>query len=546
MPSGYDGEDFVGLDDEAIQAAGASAQPWDTWLDNASASNLQNLGELGHGVTWALLTNGAGDYDTKAGVRPYTSLGFSSVFLVPWYFLEDVSNIRLGLVARVGDETGNGLDVRVRLQRRSADLASVIGTSSTSQVLNSEGASPQFQPALLDLPLPDQASDVVGALHFCVAGVSPAEDVATTLGGGTNRSADIYQAGDVDFYEDSTFSRPDDIALDLQFTRLTGGGGDVDHVFLPQGLGSADGEVIGVLGPTQPVPNQLARRGLSFLQLKSATLWQTFDDTTRPDVRVYAAQKPLVGEVAVTHALRLDAIYTRPRPVWMGPVGQQPDPEAGEWPTGYTYRFNRVYGDDETEQTLLVASLHLETVNPILRVLAYVAPLHLYPTAQTEGQEAADLTPLVTWEHALSLDQMEDGDASWAAAASRGTSTALVRHGHSPYDRGSLLCVSEGAVRYPQSGDAAGLGYAYREGQLADADLGKLELIALTVETTYDPTTDRPLRLKWTTTTQTPAEQDWQGVADAPNPFFPDTETARTLSTLGLVVVGVTIWEIPQ
>lgn len=546
MASGYDGDDFVGIDDEAITAYGAAAQPWDAWLDNTSASNLQYLGELGHAVTWALLTDNAGDYDDKIGVRPYTSLGFSSVFCVPWLFLEDVSNVRLGLIARVGDETGNGLGVGVRLQRRSADLATVVVTSTTSQIVNSEGASPQFQAPLIDLPLPDQASDAVGALLFSVAGASPAADVAVTLGGGTNRSVDIYKADDTDFYADATSPRPDDESLDLQYTRLTGSSTQADHVFLPQGLGSADGEVIGVLGPTQPVPNQLARRGLSFLQLKSATLWQTFEDTTRPDTRAYAAQKPLLGEVAVTHALRLDAIYTRPRPVWMGPVGQQPDPEASEWPTGYTYRFVRLYGDDLSEQTVLVASLHLETVNPILRVLAYVAPLHLYPTAQAEGQDAADLTPLIEWEHALSLDQLEDGDASWAAAANRGTSTTTVRHAHSPYDRGSLLAVSEGAIRYPQSGDAAGLGYAYREGQLSDADLSKLQLIALQIETTYDPTTDRPLRLKWTTTTQTPAERDWQGVADAPNPFFPDSETARTLSTLGLVIVGVTIWEIPQ
>jgi hypothetical protein len=326
---------------------------------------------------------------------------------------------------------------------------------------------------------------------------------------------------------------------------LTGVGVEADHVFYPQGFGSADGEVIGTLGPTRPVPNQLARIALSYLQIKGATLWQTFEDTTRPDVRAYAAQRAIVGEVAVTHALRTDALYMRPRPVWMGPVGYLPNPEASGWPNGYHYRFNRVYGNSASTQRLMSASLALETVNPIVRVMAYVAPLHIIPVPQPEGADLAALTPQIEWEHTLELKQLADGDASWADATALGARVAVVRHAHRPYEEGSLLCVTEAAIRYPFSGDAAGRGYAYREGQLAEEDFTRLELVSFDIQTTYDPTTDRPMLLSWDVLTLNPIEADWGGVGDRPNPFL-SSEQQRALNTLGFVLVGVTIWEVPR
>jgi hypothetical protein len=548
MAAGYDGEEFVGIDEELVEPSGPAARFWSTHLDNAIASNVQFLSELGTQVTWTPLTDNAGDYNDKEGVRPFTSLDFTTVFLIPWIFAEDVSAVQLGLIARVADEPGDSTSVQVKWQRRSADLTATIRQSTTASLASTIGASPEFQDHKLTLATGEQLGDAVGALVMLVAGVSASSDLATTLGGGSQRTSTIYKADDTDFYLDGSLaSRPDADSLDLQYTRLTGGGGNSDHVFYPQNFGSADGELIGVLGPTRPVPNQLARRAISYLQLKSATLWQTFTDVTRPDPRVYAAQKPLLGEVAVTHALRTDVVYTRPRPIWWGPVGYLPNPEASEWPTGFTYRFSRVYGDDTTTQTLINASIHLETVNPVVRILAYVAPLHIFPVPYPEGTDLTTVTPQIEWEHTVEVTQLEDGDASWASAAGRGSASEIIRHGHRPYEEGSLLCVTESAIRYPFSGDSAGQGYAYREGQISAAtDLSKLELISLTVPVIYDPTTDRPLRLHWYTKTQTPLPADWGDVADGPNPFFPDTEAARDLDTLGFIVVGVTIWEIPQ
>ena len=548
MASGYDGDDFVGIDDGLVAASGPASRFWSTHLDNATASNIQFLSELGTQVTWVPVIDNAGDYGDKEGVRPYTSLDFTTVFLIPWIFAEDVSEVQLGLIARVADEPGDGTDVQVKLQRRSADLTATIRQGTTASLATTVGATPEFQQHKLTMSTGEQLSDTVGALVFLVAGCSQSSDLAVTLGGGDQLTSTIYRADDTNFYLDGSLaSRPDADSLDLQYTRLTGGAGNADHVFYPQGFAGSDGEIIGTTGPTRPVPNQLARRALSYIQVKSATIWQTFEDTTRPDPRVYAAQKPLLGEVAVTHAMRTDVVYTRPRPIWWGPVGYLPDPEAAEWPTGYAYRFARVYGDTATTQTLIQASIHLETVNPVVRILAYVAPLHIYPVPQPEGTDPATITPQIEWEHTVEITQLEDGDASWADAAARGSATEIIRHGHRPYDEGSILCVAEAATRYPFSGDPAGQGYAYREGQLAaSTDLSKLELISLTVPVTYDPTTDRPLRLHWYTQTQTPLPADWGDVAETPNPFFPDTDNARAIDSLGFIVVGITIWEIPQ
>ena len=60
----------------------------------------------------------------------------------------------------------------------------------------------------------------------------------------------------------------------------------------------------------------------------------------------------------------------------------------------------------------------------------------------------------------------------------------------------------------------------------------------------YDHNTDRPLRLDWTVRTQTPADEDW---GDVPNTNINGSPVqARDLDTLALVVVGATIWELPQ
>lgn len=547
MPAGYGGDEFVGIDEECIEPVGSAARFWSTYFDNALANNIQYVAELGHEVAWVPLTNNGGNYTDKEGVRPYTSLARTTVFVVPWIYCEDIAQLQLGLIARVADEPGDGQGVQVALQRRTADLATIVRSSVTASLGSTVGDPVEFGAHKLFLPTGEQASDVVGAVAFWVTGTAPNADVATTLGGGSQRTSTIYKADDANFYLDGALSgRPDADSLDLQYTRLTVVGVDADHVFYPQGLGAADGEVIGTLGPTRPVPNQLARRALSYLQIKGATLWQTFADATRPDAQAYAAQRAIVGEVAVTHALRTDAVYTRPRPVWMGPVGYLPNPEASEWPTGYHYRLNRVYGDSAAPQRLMHASLALETLNPIVRVMAYVAPLHIFPAPQPEGADLAALTPQIQWEHTLELKQLADGDASWADATAIGDALAVVRHAHRPYEEGSLLCVTEAAIRYPFSGDAAGLGYAYREGQLAEEDLSRLELVSFDLEATYDPTTDRPMLLTWDVLTLNPVEADWGNVGDKPSPFFPDTERARDLDTLGFVLVGVTIWEVPR
>jgi hypothetical protein len=45
--------------------------------------------------------------------------------------------------------------------------------------------------------------------------------------------------------------------------------------------------------------------------------------------------------------------------------------------------------------------------------------------------------------------------------------------------------------------------------------------------------------------TLNPIEADWGGVGDRPNPFL-SSEQQRALNTLGFVLVGVTIWEVPR
>lgn len=547
MASGYDGDDFVGLDDDAVRANGAAAQPWDTWLDNAVENNVTWLHKIGEPVSWVPLTNNAGDYNSKAGIRPYTSAAYTSVLVIPWWYLEDQVGIECGLIARVADETGDASSCKLKMERRTLTLDASFPGADDATLANTEAMSPQFQDHKRAISFSPQQDDVVGALVFSVLGVEGTSAVATTLGGGTQYSSSIYKAGDTDFYKDSGASRPNSAALDTQFTGFSLSTAIAEHVSLPLVGGSDDGELIGTTGPTVPVPQQMERYGLSYLQIKGLTLRPRYDDTTRPDKRVFAAQKPLLGEVAVQHALRLDSIYTRPRPIWCGPEGALPDPEASEWPTGYIFRFNRVYGDTSAAQNLMYAGLEFDTVNPKIRVMAYIAPLHLFPGLLADGAEPGPLTPLIEWEHTLTLKRMEDGNASWAAAPTAGATQGTVRHGHAPFGDNSLLCQSEVVIRYPYSGDDPGLGYAYKEGQLnPSVDYSKLEMISFTIDAIYDPASGEPLLLQWDVQTLAPNNADWQDVTDRRSTFFPTAPAARDIDTLALVLVGCTIWEIPQ
>lgn len=543
MAAPYDGSEFVGLDGDAINATSSVSQPWDAWLDAALASNEQWLIEVGHQIAWAPLTNNAGDYEDKADLRAFTSLAFTTILCVPWYYVEDLSEVSVGLIARAATESADTDGVQLLLQRRTADLSLQL-TNIAQGFGNSESATPQFQDGRIILPVADQVADAVGALVLLCAGAPNDADTDVTLGGGDALATQIYRAGDTNFYLDTATSRPNADALDLQYTRLTGSGASVDHAFYPQNFGTSDGEIIGVAARTGPVPNQLARRGLSYLQIKGASVRQVYTDTTRPDGRALAAKKPLLGEVVATHAQRLDAIYTRPRPVFIGPVGQIPDPEASEWPVGYTYRFNRVYGDDVSAQRICAASIQLETDAPKILILAYLAPLHLFPTLDlTPDADLDAITPQATWEHTVRVRQLEDGDASWADATTLGTVTQTITHGHRPYQVESMLATCEAAIRYPYSGDAAGLGYAYREGQITPADYASLDLVAITVELpTYEAREAIPLRVDFETILDS---VDWAQVPDIPL-AADDTIDARALDTLALVLVGITIWEIPQ
>lgn len=558
MSTRFDGSRFVGLDDEGMSASGSAGRFWDTALDNAIASNAQHLIELGEGATWAPLTRRGGDWNEKTTLRPYTSFNRTAFLVLPWMFPQDAASLQLGLIARVADETGDSKGVQLDFERHNAALTQRIAFSTTNALANSEGATPQFQDYKLTITYPEvQRGDAVGAVVLWVKGSPSAAAIDTTLGGGSNFRSAVYRADDTGFYDETGSARPNADALDVQMTRLTADNTRADHVYYPN-LDDPD-QLMGVLGPTVPVSNQLARYGLSYMQLKGATLWQRFEDTMRPDPRMFAARKPLLGEVAVLHAIRMDTIHTRPRPLWIGPEGYRPDPEAPEWPDGYTYRFNRVYGDDTQDQTLLSAHVMPDTPNPRIVLMAYVAARHVYPTSnilRALGREASDaITPRIDWEHELVVRQLEDGDASWAAAAARGSSSTIITHFHLPHDESSLLAMSEAYTRYPAtSTDIAadkGLGYAYREGQLGEGDLQGLALVTLVVDLTgYDPATPRPVRIDWNVRTQTPiASADfgdpWGGVP-SDTAIGDSSVQARDLDTLALVVVGASIWEMPQ
>lgn len=548
MAKSYDGSDFVGLDDEAVEAVGSVAQPWDAWLDAAISSNTSWLERTGDSVGWAPITNNAGDYNDGADLRPHTSVASSTILCLPWCYNQGMTGVGVGLVARVAQEDGEPRPYLLKLEKRDLGLSRVEASASTVAA-STEAASPQFQDFKPAVTFSQLAADDVGALVLWGLGVESSASVANTLGGGeVFRPFILRTPDDAAFYADSSSSRPNAEALDIQATRIIGGGAGpgaseaYDHLgVLYDAYPGPDNEdkLMQVYPPARAVPNQLDRRGLSYIQIKGGTFRQIYEDEA-PDPTIYRAQVPLLGEVEVIHALRQDAIYTRPRLLWVGPQGALPDPESNEWPQGYHYRFNRIYGDNTVSfRSLAIGHIQPNTVNPKILFMAYVAPLHLSFYDQLTQDERTNLSPLLSWDVRAQLLQMQDGAGSWAEATILGEwITSAEGDGfsfaHQPVDPSFALGLSEGAILYPYGGGAAGSGYAYKEGQLFENDLSSLSLIAGSIDATVDEDNMFPIRINIEARPR--VDVDWGNVADA----------RRVREALALVTVGVTVWELPQ
>lgn len=507
---------FQGIDDTAVTSGDeTTSQPYDAWLALTLRDNESEIVQRGHQVSWCPVTHGAGDYGSGAGHRPYASSRRSTILYVPWLLTDGAKSIRVNGIARAYTETSSAPEreaavytVTFELEGRSTtrvlsesiDIAGSWATDSFDLSANVPGDAPRVFP----LALWGQ-SDPQG----WVASDETITDLTVNFGRVATADAGTP-------YADTGASRPNSDALDLQVTQLDAG--DLLEHLQPESDTS-----MRISGSLNAISDGAATRWLSYLQVAGVDIVQTFDDTTYDGDGTLEPLKPISADVEVNRLARADALHKRARPLWVGPVGDRPG-EVGGWPADYTRRHVVHNANDSTTTSkVLDASVWLDTESPRVTVLAYVLPVHYLATTVSQ-----QVPPSVgTWEGHIKVKQLEDGDTGWGDATSvADTSSSVADFELLHY--GSVSLGDAPALYQHQLARESGE-WTFREGQLFDEDLPLVQIVALSIDVgSYNA--DEPLRvelhLEHTAT-------EW------------GTGINNNASALDLIVVGVSVWEVP-
>jgi hypothetical protein len=520
---------LVPIDDDAITTADETqCEPLDAWLEYTLRDNIACLYQQGHQVTWSPLTANAGAYSTATGHRPYASVEETSILYVPWLCEAGLSGITLGMLGRVSSESDVGADVTgatVSLSLELSDRGADTTWSST------DGDSPEFQPESLALDFgarPFAASQIQQLGLWSSSSVGTGDDATSSS---AVYGADIIELSSGSVYTDTASTRPNADALDLQCTEDDEGARH-DH------LQARSATRMAFVGEGGSASSDATTRWLSYLQLRSVAIGQTFADVDYPADEALRPRLPILAEACVTHLQREQAHHRRARPVWVGPQGVQPSRGASNpegWPTDYTERHIVHNADHEggAPTRVLDASVWLDTVDPIVTVLLNVIPTHLLDDTNIVrgrggGLPGDETNTTAQWDMWGLVEQLEDGDADWTEATSLGStagSKQVVRLTH----YGAQASQDYPALHQHMLRRLSG--WTYREGQLWRRDTALVQTVAVSVPVTYDPTTGRPARVV--------VHAEYQSATWRPG-------TNQGADLLDMIVVGASIWEQPQ
>jgi hypothetical protein len=514
---------YQAIDDVAVEASSGDCQPLDAWLEYTLRQNAQVISETGHQVTWTPTIHNGGDYSTHTGHRPYAGLGRSTILTMPWVLQPGLKEITLAAVVRVANEESSVTTAPVSVELYVDDEP---GTPTEWD--DTQGDTPEYQVRTVahTFTTPVQERRRVN-LRLRFASGTPDTVIATSTNGVVASNAitlaiDSPSGSDLTFYQGETGSRPSSDALDVQYTAT-------DNVLYDHtGLTDLSYE-IGVYPAPASNADPVSLYPLSYAQIRSLEVHQTFEDTTYLPDQLLRPGLPVLGEIESTHPLRHATLYRRERPVWIGPVGDVPGSDGG-WPDDYTRRFARVAGD-ASDTDVLEANVWLTTANPVL--VMRTAILFTHSTADAGGavayEELAEFASTAAWDFWLTADQLEDGDTSWGDATSLGSGSGsklnlIVPHYPLSYDPQARALITEEIVR---SGS-----WSFREGHLYLEDERLLTYVDVPLSTSHALSTHRPCRVQ--------LHMDFDAVDEW------RISVNKTPGDLHATIVGAVLWEIPQ
>lgn len=501
---------FTGIDDDAVGESGGVAKPLDSWLEYTLRANEQIISEKGNQISWTPVVHNGGDYSSHTGHRPYASARWSDVLYLPWLMVPDLKTINTMIVARSACETGTseGVTFRVELDKQ----------TTLKGFPNTEGSTPEYQEFARSLTLEQAVKQQdISTLRlqlksgFDTTVVDTSTDKLSAVEGSMG-----FTFSDSTFYQDTTGARPSSTALDLQCTKLAHYG-LVDHLG-PLGVDNG----LCVVGPAYASSGNVTRHHLGYAQIRGVEIWQEFEDSSYLPDEMLRGGLPIYGEIESMHPLRVDRVYRRPRPFYIGPTGDVP---GAPWPDDYTRRFARILGN-ASDTHVLEGNGWLTTENPNILCLLHVIPVHL-GAGDFSTLDATEQASIATWDGWVTIDQLEDGDADWSSATSLGSSAS---------EKTSLSLIHYPTVldpRYPALATEALLDdgkWSFREGQLMERDTELVQLISLPVKTTHSVSTHRPCRVRVHLDHQS---TEW------------GSDVNNTQAALQVTVVGATFWELP-
>lgn len=526
---------FVAVDDDAVMPASSGVESWalDAWLGHRLRENASALLQDGSAVSWQTAAPHGGDTASYLGHRPHCSFAFTTLLCIPWLVQPDLEELTVALVGRVAtesgetsDKTAGAYDLRLQL-----DFEGVTSQALTTALLNSESDTPVWQPYTATLSLnASRRPRKRGIGRLMLWGRGGRASAAITQSSGIARLiGDVVEAtSSATLMAEGAGSRPNSDSIEVcGFIN-----GVKKHDALVQDPPSGSNPSVVLVPATDAGVDDLARHHLDYLQYRGAELRERFADLSAPPASAYAAHADVTSERSLAHALRVSAAHARARCVYVGPPGVV---GAGSpWPTGYGPRWPRV--DAQALTTLLDAPLYLDRTGSSLIVMAYVLPSWCLDLPAAPGESVEDLaklTALVPWEITATLEQLEAGD-DWSTAASRGGGALDVELTHWPTVRTARLPALT-QEWYLYNGD-----WTYREGQLFDADLPYLQLVALAVDVDSATDLSLPMRLRLQVEADTASATFPEDMAPSHDPGTP-----TSADRVRMALVGCTVWEVP-
>jgi len=533
---------FIGLDEDLTDAVAGAGQPMGAYVDYALRGRESYLVQDGHQVSWVPESANAGDLSASAGHRPYASAEFTTALMIPWVVEPGLSEVRAAIVCRVATESPAPFD------KPPVFAQFGLGQSVTQfEIGNTEGVSPQFTDVQLVHRL-DAVRTERGFAHVRLrfrsqgSSGSQSDDRYLEEGGIFIRPTVSTDGGFLTV--NPTLARPaplggDTEAVTYDTIASKGDGAPVDWLYRDSDdylLGSTITLNAGVAALRRNVdsPSTIQRVDLSYIQLKGAEFSQRLSDTTYPSDLSMRPGEPVLGEVAMTHALRTRLAHKRARCLWIGPTGDRPGlGSVPVWPDGYTRRWARLDGDAPA-QAVFEASCWLHTSNPKVIVLVNALP---YYKAQLTSlgltrDVYVDAVAKAEWDFWLVVDQI-DGAGGFAAATtlldgSTDKQAREVLHYPTPTSPEAPALSSELATDQRNE-------WSFKEGQLYPEDEALVQTLAFSADVPFDPAARGALPVRLRLFAERSSADYEPGI-----PGF-DAETLLTL-----MAVGISVWEDPS